>query len=223
MTSDRNRSGQCSQDQARHRRVAHAVSCCSRESPGGILTGVAGDAFSHRFDRHTVGLGSLRFYHLQYWRPGGRAGRRRRAIGSGSGSEPDLPRGQEEDRAVQSRLPDRRRPGRGCCGRLRLRTGPVRQSGVAHRAGDDPLARRAALLRSGPPPRLCVQPRRGRARVPQGAGDRSDLRHVLLGRGLCAGPEHQHADDARGGGTGLRGDRPRHGAARMAPASASGR
>ena len=68
-----------------------------------------------------------------------------------------------------------------------------------------------------------LQPRRGGARVPRGAGGRSDLRHVLLGRGLGAGSQHQLPDAARGRGAGVRRDRPGHGAARTAPARASGR
>ena len=88
----------------------------------------------------------------------------------------------------------------------------LRQSGHAHRSRDHPRAGGAALLRPGSAVRLRVQPWRGGARVPQGAGDRSHLRHVLLGRGLGAGAEHQLPDAARWRGAGLRGDRPGHGA-----------
>ena len=46
--------------------------------------------------------------------------------------------------------------------------------------------RGAGLFRPGAPARLRVQPRRGAARLPQGAEARSRLRHVLLGRGAGA-------------------------------------
>ena len=159
-----------------------------------------------------LGFSSLRFCHLRYCRPGGRRRATPPSYSIRLGRAADLRPGQEEDRVFQSRLPDRRRPGRDRERRLQTPDRALRQSGHAHRPGDDPRAGGAALLRSGPAPRLCVQPRRGRARVPQGAGDRSDLRHVLLGRGLRAGPQHQLPDAARGRGTGLRGDRPGHGA-----------
>ena len=42
--------------------------------------------------------------------------------------------------------------------------------------------------------RLGLQPRRGAPLVPGRAGARSELRHVLLGRGLRAGAEHQRCD-----------------------------
>jgi hypothetical protein len=49
----------------------------------------------------------------------------------------------------------------------------------------------AGLFRSGPAARLCVQSRRSPARVPQGAETRSDMRHVLLGRGPGAWSQYQ--------------------------------
>ena len=119
---------------------------------------------------------------------------------------------EQEDRVLQSRLPHRGGAGGDRAGHSGDRPRALRQFGHAHRTRDHPRAGGAALLRPGPALRLRVQPWRGGARVPQGAGDRSHLRHVLLGRGLGAGPEHQLSDAARCRGAGLRGDRPGHGA-----------
>ena len=61
---------------------------------------------------------------------------------------------------------------------------------------------------------LRLQPRRGPPRLPRRAGGRPDLRHVLLGRGLRARPQHQLPDGARGGRARLRRDRQGAGAER---------
>ena len=74
-----------------------------------------------------------------------------------------------------------------------------------HRLQDHHRERaRAGLFRSGPAPRLRVQSRRGAARVPHGAEARSRLRHVLLGRGAGARPQHQSSDAGGRGRAGLR-------------------
>ena len=84
---------------------------------------------------------------------------------------------------------------------------------------------RAGLFRSGPASRLCVQSRRGAARVPHGAKTRPGLRHVFLGRGAGARSQHQSADAggrgrarlcrrAEGQGAGRQGEPARAGADR---------
>ena len=110
-----------------------------------------------------------------------------------------------------------------------LRTDRRRSRGAAgaHRGGGLVGARcdrergGAALLRAGRRTGGRIQPFRGGAGVPRGAGGRSRLRALLLGRGLCAGSEHQRPDGpgeqsardrsrATGGGEGI--DRARAGA-----------
>ena len=57
--------------------------------------------------------------------------------------------------------------------------------------------RRAAVVRSGTPARLRVQPRRSGALVRPGRAARSDVREVRLGRRPDPGAQRQHADAAR--------------------------
>ena len=73
--------------------------------------------------------------------------------------------------------------------------------------------RGAGLLRPGPAARLGLQPRRGAAVLRPCRQARPELRHVLLGRGLRDGAEHQRRDGRGRHPARLGGDLARSGAA----------
>ena len=73
----------------------------------------------------------------------------------------------------------------------------VRRSWHVELAGQLQGRRRAGLFRSRPALGLRLQSLSRTPRLPRGAASRSRLRDVLLGRGLCARPQHQCGD---GGG-----------------------
>ena len=151
--------------------------------------------------------------------------RDRRAARSGGDRPPPLRlHGQAAHRGLQAGRPARHGAGCGPGRRqgVRRRPAAVRQSGHLEPAGDDAQRDRAALCRPGPPARLRLQPSRGGPRLPGRPGGRSVLRHVLLGRGLCAGPQHQLPDGAGRGGACVRRHRQGTGLGRLGQPQGAG-
>src|SRR6266568_2084640 len=115
---------------------------------------------------------------------------------------------RDELDAAPRRLEDRGAAG-GNAGRdigpgvRRYGSAPVGRTGRGELQDHDIEPGGADLFRPGTAPDVCVQSRRGTTRLSQGAEARSGVRHVLLGRGARARPQHQSADAGRGRGARL--------------------